>query len=109
LAVSQPIVAEHCLAPAGRGDGDDRSALATGGSVRRACSWRSALIRLPTEISGERVGGDYASLANRDLQRGQAVGLPSWEAVARRLGVEPLTPPGRFGLADILAPVGERV
>ena len=32
-------------------------------------------------------GTDYASLANRDLQRGQAVGLASGEAVARRLGV----------------------
>jgi hypothetical protein len=59
----------------------------------------SALIRLPTEISGERAGGDYASLANRDLQRGQAVGLPSGEAVARRLGVEPLTPL-ELGLAE---------
>jgi hypothetical protein len=33
----------------------------------------------------------YASLANRDLQRGQATGLPSGEAVARALGVEPLS------------------
>ena len=33
------------------------------------------LIALPTQISGAEPGTDYASLANRDLQRGQAVGL----------------------------------
>jgi hypothetical protein len=49
------------------------------------------LISLPTQVSGEAPGTDYASLANRDLQRGQAVGLPSGEAVARRLGVRALT------------------
>ncbi|MDA0181944.1 hypothetical protein OJ997_16695 [Solirubrobacter phytolaccae] len=50
------------------------------------------LIALPTQITGEAPGSDYASLANRDLQRGQSVGLASGEAVARRLGVRPLTP-----------------
>jgi hypothetical protein len=49
------------------------------------------LIALPTQVSGAAPGTDYASLANRDLQRGQAVGLPSGEAVARRLGVPALT------------------
>jgi hypothetical protein len=49
------------------------------------------LIALPTQVSGAAPGTDYASLANRDLQRGQAVGLPSGEAIARRLGVDPLT------------------
>jgi Animal haem peroxidase len=50
----------------------------------------ASLIRLPAALSG--VGGDdYASLATRDLQRGQAVGLPSGETLARRLGIEPLT------------------
>lgn len=47
----------------------------------------SSLITLPAQISGSEPGTDYASLANRDLQRGHAVGLPSGEAVARRLGV----------------------
>ena len=51
----------------------------------------SALIALPREISGSAPGADYASLANRDLQRGQAVGLASGEAVADRLGVLPLS------------------
>jgi hypothetical protein len=51
----------------------------------------TCLITLPTRISGARPGTDYASLANRDLQRGQAVGLPSGEAVARFLGVPPLS------------------
>ena len=57
------------------------------------------LLDLPTEISGEARGSDYASLANRDLQRGQAVGLPSGEAVARALGVEPLDR-DQLGLAE---------
>jgi Animal haem peroxidase len=50
-----------------------------------------SLIALPFAISGERAGSDYASLATRDLQRGQAVGLASGEEMARALGVEPLT------------------
>ena len=49
------------------------------------------LIALPTRITGSAPGTDYASLANRDLQRGEAVGLASGEAVARRLGVPALT------------------
>ena len=49
------------------------------------------LIALPTQVSGAEPGSDYASLANRDLQRGQAVGLASGEAVARRLGVPVLS------------------
>jgi hypothetical protein len=51
----------------------------------------ASLIELPEAISGVGGGDDYGSLAVRDLQRGQGVGLPSGEAVARRLGVEPLT------------------
>jgi Animal haem peroxidase len=51
----------------------------------------SSLISLPRQISGEDEGSAYASLANRDLQRGQAIGLPSGEAVARELGLEPLS------------------
>ena len=57
-----------------------------------------SLISLPRQISGEDEGSAYSSLANRDLQRGQAVGLPSGEAVARELGVEPLSP-DQVGLA----------
>jgi hypothetical protein len=49
------------------------------------------LIALPTQISGSMPGTDYASLANRDLQRGQAVGLASGEAIAHRLGVPALS------------------
>jgi len=45
------------------------------------------LIALPTQVTGSAPGTDYASLANRDLQRGQAVGLASGEAIAQRLGV----------------------
>jgi hypothetical protein len=57
------------------------------------------LIALPTQVSGSEPGTDYASLANRDLQRGQAVGLPSGEAVAHRLGVPALTS-AQVGLAE---------
>jgi hypothetical protein len=49
------------------------------------------LIALPTEVSGSAPGTDYASLANRDLQRGQAVGLASGEAIAQRLAVPTLS------------------
>jgi Animal haem peroxidase len=58
-----------------------------------------SLISLPRQISGEDEGSAYSSLANRDLQRGQAVGLPSGEAVARELEVEPLSP-DQIGLAE---------
>ena len=57
------------------------------------------LIALPTQISGSEPGTDYASLANRDLQRGQAVGLASGEAIAHRLGVPALSAE-QVGLAE---------
>jgi Animal haem peroxidase len=50
-----------------------------------------ALIQLPAAVTGEVENEDYHSLAVRDLQRGQGVGLPSGEAVARHMGVAPLT------------------
>ncbi|HMJ34881.1 MAG TPA: peroxidase family protein [Baekduia sp.] len=59
----------------------------------------SPLIALPTQVSGAEPGTDYASLANRDLQRGQAVGLPSGEAIAEALGVPALSPQ-QVGLRD---------
>jgi hypothetical protein len=49
-----------------------------------------ALIQLPVAVTGEVEVEDYHSLAVRDLQRGQGVGLPSGEAVARHLGINPL-------------------
>jgi hypothetical protein len=58
-----------------------------------------SLIELPQAISGVDETDAYASLANRDLQRGQAIGLPSGEAVARSLHVEPLTAE-QVGLAE---------
>jgi hypothetical protein len=51
-----------------------------------------SLIRLPIALTGEVDEDAYHSLAARDLQRGQATALPSGEAVARALGLEPLTP-----------------
>jgi hypothetical protein len=49
-----------------------------------------SLLQLPLAITGECEIEDYQSLAVRDLQRGQGVGLPSGEAVARHIGVSPL-------------------
>jgi hypothetical protein len=51
----------------------------------------ASLIALPVAITGEVDVDAYHSLAARDLQRGAAIGLPSGEAVARAMGVEPLT------------------
>lgn len=50
-----------------------------------------SLIRLPESITGQVEVSAYRSLAARDLQRGQGTGLPSGEAVARAMGVTPLT------------------
>jgi hypothetical protein len=50
-----------------------------------------ALIELPVAVTGECEIEDYHSLAVRDLQRGQGIGLPSGEAIARHLGITPLT------------------
>jgi hypothetical protein len=49
-----------------------------------------SLIELPAAITGEVEVDAYRSLAGRDLQRGQAYGLPSGEAVAEAMGEEPL-------------------
>jgi Animal haem peroxidase len=49
-----------------------------------------ALIELPTAVTGEVETDAYRSLAGRDLQRGNAYGLPSGEDVARAMGEEPL-------------------
>src|SRR6202050_3280536 len=51
-----------------------------------------ALIELPVAVTGECEIEYYHSLAVRDLQRGQGVGLPSGESVARHMGITPLTP-----------------
>jgi Animal haem peroxidase len=50
----------------------------------------NCLIELPTAITGQVEVEAYHSLAVRDLQRGQAYGLPSGETLSRALGIEPL-------------------
>jgi hypothetical protein len=50
-----------------------------------------SLIALPVVLTGACEVEEYHSLAVRDLARGQAVGLPSGEAVARLLDERPLT------------------
>jgi hypothetical protein len=49
-----------------------------------------SLIQLPVAITGECEVEEYHSLAVRDLERGEGVGLPSGEALARHLGETPL-------------------
>jgi hypothetical protein len=49
-----------------------------------------ALISLPVALTGEAEVQEFHSLAVRDLERGQGVGLPSGETVARFLNEEPL-------------------
>lgn len=50
-----------------------------------------ALINLPTSVVGETSIPEEHSLAYRDLERGRALDLPSGEAIARTMGVTPLT------------------
>jgi len=50
------------------------------------------LMALPAAMTSEVRRREFHSLAVRDLQRGQGVGLPSGEAVARCFGVTPLSP-----------------
>ena len=51
----------------------------------------ASLIALPMAITGAVDVEAYHSLAARDLQRGAAIGLPSGEAIARKIGAQPLT------------------
>jgi hypothetical protein len=59
----------------------------------------ASLINLPAQITGDVDDEAYHSLAARDLQRGQAIGLPSGEAIARHIGAE-LLDPTDIGLAS---------
>jgi hypothetical protein len=59
----------------------------------------ASLINLPAQITGDVDDEAYHSLAARDLQRGQAIGLPSGEAVAREIGAG-LLDPADIGLAS---------
>ena len=51
----------------------------------------SALMRLPEALVGQTPRPEFSSLAARDLYRGGSVALPSGEAIARALGIEPCT------------------
>jgi hypothetical protein len=51
----------------------------------------ASLIGLPEQVTGAVDTAAYRSLAVRDLLRGDTTGLPSGEAVARLIGVPPLT------------------
>ncbi|GAA1363793.1 heme peroxidase family protein [Catellatospora chokoriensis] len=51
----------------------------------------ASLIGLPEQVTGAVDDAAYRSLAVRDLLRGDTTALPSGEAVARLLGVDPLT------------------
>jgi len=58
-----------------------------------------SLIELPADITGAVEDEAYHSLAARDLERGLGTGLPSGEAVALAIGVEPLSA-DEIGLAE---------
>ena len=60
----------------------------------------NCLIVMPRQVTGEEEGSDFSSLANRDLERGRTVGLASGEAIAREMGVEPLSE-DQIGLAEL--------
>jgi heme peroxidase len=51
----------------------------------------TALIALPVALTGNSEIEEFHSLAVRDLERGEGVGLPSGEAIARHLDETPLT------------------
>ena len=50
-----------------------------------------SMIRLPISVTGETEIPEQSSIAYRDLERGRALNLPSGEAIARAIGVEPLS------------------
>jgi hypothetical protein len=50
-----------------------------------------ALIDLPNSVVGDTEIPEQHSLAYRDLERGEALDLPSGEAMSRAMGIEPLT------------------
>lgn len=56
----------------------------------------ASLIALPEPVTGAVDIPAHRSLAARDLLRGHSTALPSGEAIARRIGVPPLTP-GELG------------
>ena len=57
----------------------------------------SALIALPDAITGHSAVSEFHSLAVRDLERGQGVGLPSGESIAREMG-EPVLSRDEIGV-----------
>ncbi|GLV55029.1 ovoperoxidase [Dictyobacter sp. S3.2.2.5] len=60
---------------------------------KRIDSWMAhPLLDLPVRVVGETDIPEQKSLAYRDLERGEALELPSGEAVARLMNVRPLTP-----------------
>jgi hypothetical protein len=66
-----------------------------------------ALIALPAAMTAATDPDELHSLATRDLERGQGVGLPSGEAVARLLGETPLSA-AEIGAADAGWPARRR-
>lgn len=60
-------------------------------SKRMDVQFAHSLIDLPVSVVGETELPEHHSLAVRDLQRARALDLPSGEAIARAMGVEPLT------------------
>ncbi len=85
----RPVAAEHCI---------EWPRLFDAAGARTAARAKKidgrlvgALIALPVALTGVSNVEEFHSLAVRDLMRGEGVGLPSGEAVARRMGEAPLS------------------
>jgi len=66
----------------------------------------ASLIALPVALTGDTDQEAYHSLAVRDLERGEGVGLPSGEAVSRAMNEPPLTA-AEIGVAQSVGWKGE--
>jgi heme peroxidase len=85
----QPVAAEHQIEWPRLFDAGGRPPAARAKKIDGRLV--GALIALPVALTGAIDVEDFHSLAVRDLTRGQGVGLPSGEAVARRMDEQPLT------------------
>ncbi len=85
----RPVAAEHQIEWSGLFDAP--GALPAARAKKIDGRLVGALIALPVAVPGTSEMDEFHSRAVRDLVRGQGVGLPSGEAVARRMGEPPLS------------------
>jgi heme peroxidase len=85
----QPVAAEYRIEWPRLFDSDGASTAARAKKIDGRLV--GALIALPVALTGAADVEEFHSLAVRDLMRGEGVGLPSGEAVARRMDEAPLS------------------